>query len=85
MNKELIAKYKEPKILNNKYIIKNQLSSGSFGVVYLAFDKITKEEVAVKLEKEENEEVGTLEREVEILQRLESIVGVPRLFWHGFE
>lgn len=54
-------------------------------MVYLAFDKITKEEVAVKLEKEENEEVGTLEREVEILERLEAIVGVPRLFWHGFE
>jgi hypothetical protein len=35
--------------------------------VYLAFDKHTKEEVAVKLEKEENEDVCTLEREVAVL------------------
>lgn len=65
---KLPSSYKDPKIFNNKYIVKGQISSGSFGVVYLAFDKITKEEVAIKLEKEENEDVCTLEREVQVLQ-----------------
>ena len=81
----LPASYREPKIFNNKYIIKNQLSSGSFGVVYLAFDKHTREEVAVKLEKEENEDVCTLDREISILQKLANVPGVPKLYWSGFE
>jgi predicted Ser/Thr protein kinase len=53
--------------------------------VYLAFDKHTKEEVAIKLEKEENEEVCTLDREVQILQKLVGLEGIPKLFWNGFE
>lgn len=84
-NTKLPPSYKEPKIFNNKYIVKNQISSGSFGVVYLAHDKNTKEEVAIKLEKEENEDVCTLEREITILSRLEGIEGVPKLYWSGFE
>lgn len=54
-------------------------------MVYLAFDKYTKEEVAVKLEKEENEDVCTLDREISILKRLAGVDGVPKLFWSGFE
>lgn len=54
-------------------------------MVYLAFDKYTREEVAVKLEKEENEDVCTLDREITILQRIAGVPGVPKLFWHGFE
>lgn len=72
----------EPKIFDNKYIIKQQLSSGSFGIVYLAFHKLTKEEVAVKLEKGEHE---TLDHEVILLTKLQGIVGVPKLHWFGFE
>jgi serine/threonine protein kinase len=53
--------------------------------VYLAFDKTTKEEVAVKLEKEENEDVCTLEREVQVLKQLGTIEGVPKFYWSGFE
>jgi casein kinase I family protein HRR25 len=84
-NAKLPSSYKDPKIFNNKFIVKNQISSGSFGVVYLAHDKYTKEEVAVKLEKEENEDVCTLEREITILARLDGVDGVPKLFWSGFE
>lgn len=61
---KLPASYKDPKIFNNQYIITSMISSGSFGVVYLAFDKRTKEQYAVKLEKEENEDVATLDREI---------------------
>lgn len=39
--------------------------------------------MAIKIEKEENEEVRSLEREIEILERLNGTDGVPKLFWHG--
>jgi len=35
--------------------------------VFLGYDKTTREEVAIKLEKDDNEEVKSLDREVEIL------------------
>jgi len=81
----LPASYRDPKIFNNKYIIKQQISSGSFGVVYLAIDKHTREEVAVKIEKEENEDVSTLDREIAIFNRLVGVSGIPKLYWSGFE
>jgi len=80
----LPASYKDPKIFNNKYIVKNKISSGSFGTVYLAFDKNTKEEVAIKLEKDDDE-ICTLDREIVILNRIEGVEGTPKLFWSGFE
>ncbi|CAD8115839.1 unnamed protein product [Paramecium sonneborni] len=82
---KLPASYRDPKIFNNKYIIKQQISSGSFGIVYLAFDKNTKEEVAVKVEKEDNEDASSLEREISILNRLSGVPGTPKFYWSGFE
>lgn len=52
------------RIFNNQFLVKKKISSGSFGVVFLGLDKIGKEEVAIKVEKEDNEEVKSLEREV---------------------
>lgn len=52
--------------------------------MYLAFDKVTKEELAIKLEKEDDD-VCTLEREVIILNRIDGVDGVPKLYWSGFE
>lgn len=80
----LPSSYKDPKIFNNQYIVKNQISSGSFGVVYLAFDKTTREEVAIKLEKYEDD-MCTLDRETHILRILRGMEGVPNLYWSGFE
>ncbi|CAD8071373.1 unnamed protein product [Paramecium sonneborni] len=80
--KKLPSSYLEPKIFDNKYIIKNQLSQGSFGVVYLAIHKVTREEVAVKLEKGEHE---TLDREVYLLTKLQGIQGITKLYWFGAE
>ncbi|CAD8141935.1 unnamed protein product [Paramecium octaurelia] len=79
---KLPSSYLEPKIFDNKYIVKEQLSSGSFGVVYLAIHKVTREEVAVKLEKGQQE---TLDREVYLLTKLQGILGVTKLFWFGRE
>ncbi|CAK71630.1 unnamed protein product (macronuclear) [Paramecium tetraurelia] len=71
------------KIFNNQYQIIKKLSSGSFGVVFLGVDLLTKQEVAIKVEKEENEEVRSLEREVQILKKLDGAEGFPKYFWSG--
>lgn len=44
--------------------MQKKISSGSFGVVLLGHDKENKIDVAIKIEKEENEEVRSLEREI---------------------
>ena len=67
MSIRLPSSYMEPKIFDNKYVVKQQLSSGSFGIVYLAIHKVTREELAVKLEKGDHE---TLDREVYLLTKL---------------
>jgi len=51
-------------VFNNQYVVKKKLSSGSFGVVFLGEDKTNQVEVALKIEKEENEEARSLDREV---------------------
>lgn len=73
------------KIFNNQYVVKKKISSGSFGVVFIGFDIISKQDVAIKVEKEENEEVKSLDREVEVLNRLKGVEGTPKLFWSGEE
>ena len=54
-------------------------------MVFHGIDKITKDEVALKLEKEDNEEVKSIDHEVEILSFLTQIPGVPRFYWAGRE
>jgi casein kinase 1/casein kinase 1 alpha len=54
-------------------------------VVFLGYDKVTKEDVAIKVEKEENEEVKSLDREVLVLQRIQGVAGIPKLYWSGSE
>lgn len=49
----------------------------------MGYDKDTNLQVAIKIEKEENEEVKSLEREVQILERLANTEGIPKLYWHG--
>ena len=51
----------------------------------MGFDNESNQEVAIKVEKEENEEVKSMEREVLILNRLKGVEGVPKMYWHGFE
>jgi predicted Ser/Thr protein kinase len=53
--------------------------------VFLGLDRDTKEDVAIKVEKEENEEVKSLEREVVVLKRLVGVDGIPKLHWYGEE
>lgn len=50
--------------------MRKKLSSGSFGVVFLGEDKLTNTEVAMKIEKEENEEAKLLDREVQFINTI---------------
>jgi serine/threonine protein kinase len=54
-------------------------------VVFLGHDKETNQDVAIKVEKEENEDVRSLEREVQVLKKLADCDGVPKYLWSGEE
>lgn len=73
------------KVFNGRFVVKKKISSGAFGVVYLAYDRTTNADCALKLEKEDNEEMRSLEREVEILKHLNEAEGTPKLIWYGSE
>ncbi|CAD8086553.1 unnamed protein product [Paramecium sonneborni] len=72
------------KLINNTYITKRRISSGSFGVVYLGQDINTRNFVAIKVDKESKEESSLL-REAEILRRLQHLKHIPKLYWFGRE
>lgn len=52
------------KIINGQYKLKKRISSGSFGDVYLSQDIRSKEYQAVKIERQQDEEVSSVDREV---------------------
>ncbi|CAK71407.1 unnamed protein product (macronuclear) [Paramecium tetraurelia] len=69
--KKLPKSYLEPKIFDNKYIIKNQLSSGSFSGRSCS-----------QIRKGEHE---TLDQEVYLLTKIQGIQGITKLYWFGAE
>ncbi|KAM3144750.1 hypothetical protein pb186bvf_003059 [Paramecium bursaria] len=76
---------RELKVFNNQFIVRKKLSSGSFGVVFQGEDKLTGELIALKIEKEDNEEARSLDRESHMLSRLQGVPGIPKLYWLGQE
>ena len=54
-------------------------------MVFHGFDKVTKDDVAIKLEKEDNDDVKSIDHEVEIITLLTPTLGVPRFYWAGRE
>ncbi|CAD8050982.1 unnamed protein product [Paramecium sonneborni] len=69
--KKLPYSYQELNIFDNKYIIKQQLSSESFRIVFLPIHQITKEEMmTVKLEKEQQQ---TLDQQAYYMVSKESL------------
>ncbi|CAD8196771.1 unnamed protein product [Paramecium pentaurelia] len=67
--------------INNQYQLIKKLSAGSYGVVYEGEDIQNKTSVAIKIEKKEKPQ--TLEREVQVLSRLQKITGIPQIYWSG--
>ena len=78
---ELLDKYQDRTLINFKYIFKQSIGKGGFGVVYSGKNIISGEKVAIKLE-----EINSKQRlplESKILNRLLGINGVPKLRYYG--
>ncbi|CAD8194768.1 unnamed protein product [Paramecium pentaurelia] len=70
-------------IVANLYKVLKLLSQGSFGKVYLGKNLKTGESVAIKVEKQQMQRFFSLNREIDILNKLQGIQGVPELIWFG--
>ena len=72
----------ESKNLLNNYILNNNnlLGKGSFGSIYTGVNKETGEEVAIKVEKKEEDEVSQLKIEYKAYKILEGGYGIPKIF-----
>lgn len=70
--------------VGGKYRIDKKLGQGSFGVLYSGVNIKTNEEVAIKLEKL-NEEQPMLHYESKIYEKLQGCVGIPSIYWYGVE
>ncbi|CAD8135853.1 unnamed protein product [Paramecium octaurelia] len=71
--------------INNQFVTQKKISQGSFGIVFLGIDQKNGNQVAIKVEKPENEHLHSLDKEVEILSRLTNIKGVPQILYYGWE
>lgn len=67
--------------MNTTYEIIEQIGSGQFGIVYKGVNKITGEEVAIKVESKQKTKL--LKREANIYLLLAKEEGFPKLKWYG--
>lgn len=67
--------------INSTYEIIEQIGSGQFGVVYKGRNKITKEEVAIKVENKKKTKL--IKREANIYLLLAKEEEFPKLKWYG--
>lgn len=79
--------FKEEKLYGGRFIINHNivLGKGSFGVVYLAFDNIMENQVALKIEKVYKDKVPKILLEKKMLETLNSIDGIPKYYGHGIK
>ena len=70
-------------IVEKKYKIISKLGEGSFGKIFSGVNTNTDEEVAVKIEK--LDENSLLKNEAKVYKLLENIPGIPRLRSYGTE
>ncbi|KAH7823467.1 putative Casein kinase [Monocercomonoides exilis] len=73
-------------IINNTYklFVREMLGSGSFGEIYRGINLITREEVAVKIERDTAPQ-PQLAMEAKLYQLLRSCLGFPKLYYYGEE
>ncbi|KAI0056881.1 kinase-like protein [Artomyces pyxidatus] len=70
--------------VGGRYRLDEKIGAGTFGDVYLAFDIIRKEHVAVKLEPLDTDE-PSLEHEYSVYEDLSGTEIAPRIRWFGCE
>ena len=69
-------------LINNKYIIREQIGSGSFGTIYKGENIRTNEKVAIKVEPIKNN-TKLLKNESIIYHYLTNTTGIPHVKWFG--
>ena len=69
------------------FSIKNRISAGSFGEVYTCINLTTQQEFAIKLEpySQEDDSLRSVIRESSLLQKMQDIKGIPKIFSSGTE
>ena len=70
------------KLIFSKYLIRKKIGKGSFGVVYQGLNTTTNEKIALKVEKKEKNQQGTLENEAMRLVYLQG-EGIPKVYCYG--
>ena len=70
------------RLLFSRYLIEKRVGKGSFGTVYQGQIKNTNDKVAIKIEKREKNDIGTLETEAYRLIYLQG-EGIPKIFCYG--
>jgi len=81
ITEELLDNYQDRTLINLKYIFKQSIGKGGFGVVYSGKNIISGEKVAIKLEEITSKQ--RLPLESKILNCLLGINGVPKLRYYG--
>ena len=70
------------KLIFTKYLIRKKVGKGSFGTVYQGVNVSTNEKIALKVEKREKNDPGTLENEALRLVYLQGD-GIPKVYCYG--
>ena len=70
------------KLIFSKYLIRKKVGKGSFGTVYQGVNVSTNEKIALKVEKREKNDPGTLENEALRLVYLQGD-GIPKVYCYG--
>ena len=70
------------KLIFSKYLIRKKIGKGSFGIVYQGINTSTNEKIALKVEKREKNQQGTLENEAMRLVYLQG-EGIPKVYCYG--
>lgn len=74
-------------IFCKNFQIKNQISAGSFGEVFICINIMTQQELAIKLEPftQKEDSLRSVLRESALLQKMQEIKGIPKIFQSGTE
>ena len=70
------------RLIFSKYLIRKKIGKGSFGVVYQGLNTSTNEKIAIKVEKRDKNQQGTLENEAMRLVYLQG-EGIPKVYCYG--
>ena len=70
------------KLIFSKYLIRKKIGKGSFGTVYQGINTSNNEKIAIKIEKREKNDSGTLENEALRLVYLQG-EGIPCVYCYG--